>query len=118
MTPVWDAGLIDLVETDHRLCDEVSLVPTPGHTPGHVSVKIASQGETALITGDFMHHPCQIARPQWSSTADSDPLQARHTRERTLTDLAETPTLVIGTHFAGQTAGRIVRDGDAFRLAV
>ena len=118
VTPVWDAGLIDLVETDHRLCDEVSLVPTPGHTPGHVSVKIASQGETALITGDFMHHPCQIARPQWSSTADSDPLQARHTRERTLTDLAETPTLVIGTHFAGQTAGRIVRDGDAFRLAV
>ena len=118
VAPVWDAGLVDLVETDHRLCDEVGLVPTLGHTPGHVSVQIASQGETALITGDFMHHPCQIARPEWSSTADSDPLQARHTRERVLTDLAETPTLVIGTHFAGRTAGRIVRDGDALRLAV
>jgi len=43
--PVWDAGLVDLVETDHRICDEISLVPTPGHTPGHVSVRIASQGE-------------------------------------------------------------------------
>ena len=93
-------------------------MPTPGHTPGHVSVRIASDGEEALITGDFMHHPCQIARPEWSSTADSDPFQARHTRERMLTGLAETPTLVIGTHFAGRTAGRIVRDGDAFRLAV
>ena len=55
------------------ICDEISLVPTIGHTPGHVSVRIASEGEEALITGDFMHHPCQIARPEWSSTADSDP---------------------------------------------
>jgi glyoxylase-like metal-dependent hydrolase (beta-lactamase superfamily II) len=116
VAPVWDAGLVDLVETDHRLCDEISLVPTPGHTPGHVSVRIASRGEVALITGDFMHHPCQIARLEWSSTADSDPVEAQRTRERMLAGLAETPTLVIGTHFAGRTAGRILRDGDAFRL--
>ncbi len=77
VTPVFDAGLVDLVETDHRICDEISLMPTPGHTPGHVSLRIASEGEEALITGDFMHHPCQIARPDWSSTADSDPAAAR-----------------------------------------
>jgi glyoxylase-like metal-dependent hydrolase (beta-lactamase superfamily II) len=118
VAPVWDAGLVDLVETDHRLCDEISLIPTPGHTPGHVSVRVASQGETALITGDFMHHPCQIARPEWSSTADSDPIEARSTRERMLIDLAGAPTLAIGTHFAGRTAGRIMREGDAFRLVV
>jgi glyoxylase-like metal-dependent hydrolase (beta-lactamase superfamily II) len=116
VTPVWDAGLVDLVETDHRICDEVSLVPTRGHTPGHVSVWIASQGEEALITGDFVHHPCQIARPEWSSTADSDPVEARLTRERMLTHLADTPILVIGTHFTGRTAGRVVRDGNAYRL--
>jgi glyoxylase-like metal-dependent hydrolase (beta-lactamase superfamily II) len=118
VSPVWDAGLVDIVETDHRLCDEISLVPTLGHTPGHVSVRIASRGETALITGDFMHHPCQIARPEWSSTADSNAVQARQTRERMLGELAGRPTLVIGTHFAGRTAGHIVRDGDAFRLTV
>ncbi|MGC1886609.1 MAG: MBL fold metallo-hydrolase [Stellaceae bacterium] len=117
VTPVWEAGLVDLVETDHRICDEVNLAPTLGHTPGHVSVRIASQGEEALITGDFMHHPCQIARPEWSSTADSDPAEARLTRERSLTHLADTPILVIGTHFAGRTAGHVVRDGDAYRLA-
>ena len=116
--PVVDAGLVDLVETDHRVCDEVSLVRTAGHTPGHVSVRIVSQGEEALITGDFMHHPCQIARPEWSSTADSDPDQARRTRERMLAELSQRPVLVIGTHFAGPTAGRIVRDGDSYRLAV
>ena len=118
VAPVWDAGLVDLVETDHRICNEISLVPTPGHTPGHASVRIVSRREEALITGDFMHHPCQIARPEWSSTADSDPEEARRTREAMLTGLADMPTLVIGTHFAGRTAGHVVRDGNAFRLAV
>jgi glyoxylase-like metal-dependent hydrolase (beta-lactamase superfamily II) len=114
--PVWDAGLVDLVETEHRICDEVSLTPTPGHTPGHVSVRISSDGEEALISGDFMHHPCQIARPEWSSTADSDPDLARTTRETMLARLAAAPVLVIGTHFAGRTAGHVAADGAAYRL--
>ena len=116
--PVYDAGLVDLVEMDHRVCDEITLVPTTGHTPGHVSVRIQSEGEEALITGDFMHHPCQIARPHWSSTADSDPEEARQTRERMLKELSERPVLVIGTHFAGATAGRIIKDDDAYRMDV
>jgi glyoxylase-like metal-dependent hydrolase (beta-lactamase superfamily II) len=116
VAPVFDAGLVDLIGEDHRICDEVNLVATPGHTPGHVSVRIASGGEEALISGDFMHHPCQIAPPQWSSTADSDPDLARRTRGRMLAQLADTSILVVGTHFAGRTAGHVVRDGDAFRL--
>jgi hypothetical protein len=52
-----------------------------------------------------MHHPCQIARPEWFSTADSDPIEARRRREAMLGALAGTPSLVIGTHFAGRTAG-------------
>ena len=113
-----EAGLVDLVETDARICDEIDLVPTIGHTPGHVSVRIRSRGEEALITGDFMHHPVQIARPDWASAADSDPEQGVATRWRMFRALAESPVLVIGTHFAGATAGRIVRDGETFRLVV
>jgi glyoxylase-like metal-dependent hydrolase (beta-lactamase superfamily II) len=116
--PIFDAGLVDLVESDHRLCDEVSLEPTPGHTPGHVSVRISSRGEEAIVTGDLMHHPCQIARPDWCAVVDSDVAQALATRRDFLARLAGTPTLVIGTHFAGPSAGRLVRDGDAYRLAV
>jgi glyoxylase-like metal-dependent hydrolase (beta-lactamase superfamily II) len=116
VAPVWDAGLVDLVETDHRICDEISLVPTLGHTPGHVSVRISSRGEEALITGDFIHHPCQMAHPEWSSTADDDPHRAEHTRRDVFARLAGTPVLLIGTHFVAPTAGRVVRDGDAFRL--
>jgi glyoxylase-like metal-dependent hydrolase (beta-lactamase superfamily II) len=116
--PIFDAGQVNLVESDHRVCDEVRLEPTPGHTPGHVSVRIASRGEEAVITGDLMHHPGQIAHPEWCAAVDSDTEQARATRESFLARFADTPTLVIGTHFAGPTAGRLVREGDAYRLDV
>jgi glyoxylase-like metal-dependent hydrolase (beta-lactamase superfamily II) len=116
--PVWDAGLVDLVDTDHRICDELRLIPTLGHTPGHVSVGISSKGEEGLITGDFIHHPCQMANPDWASAADFDSAAATKTRSEMFGALAGTPTLVIGTHFAAPTAGRIVRDGKAYRLAV
>lgn len=116
--PVFDAGLVDLVDTSHQICDEVRLVPTVGHTPGHCSVSITSKGHSALITGDFVHHPCQMAWPAWASSADFDQEQSTRTRREVFTRLAGTPTLVIGTHFAGATAGHIVQDGDAFRLEV
>ncbi len=118
VAPVFDAGLVDLVETDHRICEELSLIPTLGHTPGHVSLRIESRGERGLITGDFLHHPCQIAHPEWSSTADWDPAEAQRTRERMFAELAGAPVLVLGTHFAGATAGRIARDGAVWRLEV
>jgi glyoxylase-like metal-dependent hydrolase (beta-lactamase superfamily II) len=114
--PVFDAGLADLVEQNYRITDEVWLESTPGHTPGHVSVHISSRGEEAVITGDMIHHPCQIAHPHWSSTADWDQHASAETRDQFLTRYADGPVLVIGTHFAAPTAGRIVRDGDAFRL--
>lgn len=116
--PIIDAGLVELVETDHRLCEEVRLMPSHGHTPGHVSVLISSRGEEAMITGDFLHHPCQMAHLDWSSTADSDPKQAEQTRREIFSNLAGKPVLVIGTHFAGPSAGHVVRDRDAFKLDV
>jgi glyoxylase-like metal-dependent hydrolase (beta-lactamase superfamily II) len=118
LTPVLEAGLADFVATDHAVCDEVRLVATPGHTPGHVSVRITSKGEQALITGDFVHHPCQLAHPHWAAYIDYDKSQSSATRERVFAELAGTPTLFIGSHFAAPTAGRIVRDGNAYRLDV
>ena len=117
--PVIEAGLVDFVAVDHRVCDEVSLEPTPGHTPGHVSVRIESAGENALITGDCIHHPCQMTRTDWCSSADYDQAEARVTREALLERLADTNTLVVGTHFATPTAGHVRRRQEGgFWLAV
>lgn len=118
LQPVLDAGLETFVETDHRINDEVWLEPTPGHTPGHASVRISSQGMDAVITGDIMHHPSQMARPHWTCVADVDAQQAVDTRTDFMNRYADTPTLVVGTHFSAPTAGKIVRDGDVFRFEV
>ena len=113
--PIIEAGKADLVESDARLCDEITLIPTPGHSPGHMSIHIQSDGEDALLTGDVAHHPCQMAHLEWSSTADSDPVQSAVTRRELFSRFADTPTLVIGGHF---NAGRIRREGDAFKFIV
>jgi len=106
--PVMAAGLAELVAGDHAITDEVALEPTPGHTPGHVSVRIRSRGAEALITGDMIHHPCQVAHPEWTGPADSDQAWAHETRARALEDAAARGVLVLGTHFAAPAAGRVV----------
>jgi glyoxylase-like metal-dependent hydrolase (beta-lactamase superfamily II) len=116
--PLFDADLVDLVETNHQVADGVTMLPTPGHTPGHVAVLIESQGESAVVTGDLVHHPIQFAHPDWRDIADSDGTQAEQTRRDFSTRFGDSPTLVIGTHFGGPTAGHLVRDGDAYRLDV
>jgi glyoxylase-like metal-dependent hydrolase (beta-lactamase superfamily II) len=113
--PIVDAGKADLVASDHRLCDEITLIPTPGHSPGHMSLHVQSGGEQGLLTGDVAHHPCQMAHLDWSSTADSDPVRSAVTRRQLFSRFADTPALVIGGHF---NAGRIRRDGNAFKFVV
>lgn len=114
--PVLDAGLADFVAMDHRISPELRLIPSTGHTPGHVSVVIESDGQTAVITGDMSHHPCQMAHPHWSPGFDSDPKAAAVTRARMFAEWADEPVLVIGTHYAAPTAGHVKRDGEAFRF--
>lgn len=116
--PVFDAGLVDLVDVDHQVCDEVFLEPTLGHTPGHVSVHIRSEGEEALITGDCIHHPCQIEHLAWASSADYDQQASTKTRHELMSKYADTDTLIIGTHFATPTAGHLKSKGSGYWLDV
>jgi glyoxylase-like metal-dependent hydrolase (beta-lactamase superfamily II) len=111
--PIADAGKAELVADDLTLTDEITLIPTPGHSPGHMSIHIKSDGEEALLSGDVAHHPCQMAHLDWSSTADSDPTQSVVTRRKLFSRFADTPTLVIGGHF---NAGHIRREGEAFKF--
>jgi len=117
VAPVLDAGLADLVAMDHRVADGIRLEPTPGHTPGHASVRLEGGDGAAVITGDLMHHPVQVAEPEWGSHFDTDLGEARKTRRAFCERYAETDALVLGTHFHHPTAGRIVRHGETWRFA-
>ncbi|MEU5951142.1 MBL fold metallo-hydrolase [Streptomyces sp. NPDC047525] len=121
--PIKDAGLLDLVDVprdgsaiDIDIAPGVRLRPTPGHTPGQVAVELSSQGERALITGDCIHHPVQLADPGLGSCVDTDPAAAARTRRELLSSLSGTGTLLLGSHFPPPTAGHVVPEGAAYRL--
>jgi glyoxylase-like metal-dependent hydrolase (beta-lactamase superfamily II) len=107
--PLEELGLLELMEGDHVLTSELTALPTPGHTPGHVSILISSQGERALILGDAAHHPAQVQEPDWVSRADMDPDQARVTRRALLDRLESEETLIAAGHFPAPGFGKLVR---------
>lgn len=116
LDPLARAGVLDLVDSGHRICDRLRLVPAPGHTPGHVSVRIGGSGEVAFVTGDLLHHPLQVAEPWIGSRQDADPAGAERTRRSFLAARAADGALVIGTHFTGPVAGRVVRGEDSYQF--
>ena len=103
--PCIDAGLAELVQSDMRLNDAVWLEPTPGHTPGHHSVRISSNGADAVITGDLCHHPIQFQLPEWSSEPDVAKPAATATRRQFAERYCDDHTLILGTHFGGPSCG-------------
>lgn len=116
--PLVEQGMADLVDPTHQVTSEVWLEPTPGHTPGHMSVRISSKGQDAVITGDLLHHPIQCRYPEWDDGFDSDGVQAKKTRREFCEKYADTNVAVFGTHFATPSAGKIIRKGDSFRFTV
>lgn len=114
--PIVDAGQALLVDDAYVLSDELSLVPTPGHSPGHVCVDLKSKGERALFTGDMMHHCAQVIQPDWSSCFCYDVKQSAATRWKFFREHVNSDTLIIPTHFPGTTAGHIKPLQDAFEF--
>lgn len=116
--PIVEAGLAEIVTMDYAIGDGLSLVPTPGHTPGHYCVHLQSGGHEVFFTGDMLHHPVLIAEPQWQTNFCLDPEQSTATRRAFIAEHAGGAAIVLAAHFAGPTAGRIVDAGGQPRFAV
>ncbi len=114
--PIAEAGLYDLIGDGDEIAPGITALATPGHTIGHMSLLLRSGGVEALLGGDVIHHPCQLARPDWSATPDYDPRQSAATRRVLFGRLAKTPTLFIAAHAPDGHSGRVLAEGDGFRL--
>lgn len=113
--PVAEAGQAELVDGPHRVDDYVSLIPAPGHSPGHYCVRIRSGGLEAIALGDLAHHMLQCREPDWSTPFCWDPEMASKSRRRLFSEAAGSRALLLPTHFPAPTAGRVTADGDRFR---
>lgn len=109
--PIMDAGLVELIDETANLGGGIRVMPTPGHTIGHISIVFETGAERLIISGDCMHHPCQIARPEWCNAADYDKTQSEATRRSFFANVAANRTVIAGTHFSIPSIGYINRTG-------
>ena len=118
VSPLHNVAGLDLVTGDVSITDEVTAVHTPGHTPGRVSVVIASRDRAAVITGDVIVHPVQVAEPDCAFRFDMDVDAARRMRYRLLERIEVEGMTVVGGHFPAPGFGRVARDDGRRRWQV
>lgn len=113
--PVVEAKRAEIVTNDYQIGDHVRLVPTPGHTPGHVAFAFGRGKDEAVFSGDLMHSPLQARYPELSAKFDVDQAQAATTRRNFLERYCDTDTLCCTAHFPSPSTGKIRRWGGGFR---
>jgi glyoxylase-like metal-dependent hydrolase (beta-lactamase superfamily II) len=112
--PIMEAKQAVLVDLDYALDDEIWLEPTLGHSPGHVAVHLKSAQHHAVMCGDLMHTPLQLAEPGWSPTFEHDRAVSTNTRRTFLDKHCDTDTLVLTAHFPSPSMGHIVPRGNSY----
>jgi glyoxylase-like metal-dependent hydrolase (beta-lactamase superfamily II) len=113
--PVVDAGQALLIDADHQQpVDGFTFHRTKGHSFDHLSISLTSDGEYALFAGDVMHHPVQVAKPEWNSVFCEFPDDARRSRLWALDYAANHAAVLFSSHFPGTSAGAVERDDTGF----
>ncbi len=109
LAPIEAHGRLRLVDGETRVTDEVTILPTPGHSAGHASVVLASGGETGIYIGDLVQTAVQLERTAWVSAFDILPLVSMATKKVLVERAIEDGSLIIGVHFPFPGLGRLTR---------
>jgi glyoxylase-like metal-dependent hydrolase (beta-lactamase superfamily II) len=112
--PIVEAGRARLVESTTAIGRYLRFEPTPGHTPGHASVRLTTSAGQAVFSGDLMHRVVQVAEPGWSSRFCNDRNEAAKTRRAFVEQHADRGVLICAAHFP--TPGYIVKKDGGFRF--
>ncbi|MBI2766785.1 MAG: MBL fold metallo-hydrolase [Chloroflexi bacterium] len=108
--PVMRSGQLELVTGEVEVIPGVHFMATPGHTADHASLVLSSNGETAIYTGDLVHHATQIERAAWISAFDILPLVTLESKKRFAERAIRENALIICAHESFPGAGRLVED--------
>lgn len=114
INPLIDQGKVSMFDAEHALSEKITLLPTPGHTPGHTSLLLASEGEHALLLGDVAHHPVHLMQHDWLPIIDLDPAESARSRRKMAELAVEKNALVTAPHMPILTLGRLFKKGDGF----
>jgi len=115
LAPLEKLGVLDLLYGEEFLTEELTAIPTPGHSPGHQSMLVSSGGEQLIVAGDVVVHPAQVSEPTWNIVFDGDKEAASFTREMFLGWVESDGITVAAGHVPGSGFGRVERDGAGHR---
>jgi glyoxylase-like metal-dependent hydrolase (beta-lactamase superfamily II) len=107
-------GLMKTVEGESEVAPGVTMLPTPGETPGHHAVRVRAGGETFYYAGDLFHHACEISHPDWVSPG-RDPAVMRASRLHLMADAARDRATVVFSHERFPGWGRIAGTDGVYR---
>lgn len=116
LAPLEGLGVVHLFDGETSLTDELTLVATPGHTPGHTSIQISSDGERAFVLGDAVVDEINLNEPDWANMFDGDDATAIATRHRLIPQLTESGELIVASHLGATGLGRLGRDSGRLRF--
>ena len=115
--PVFDRGLVELWDGDGcQVDDSLRLELKPGHTPGHAIGWLESKGERGLLSGDSMHSPVQVYRPEWNSGFCLDAEGSVASRRSVLEAAVEANAVLLPAHFSAPHAFHVQEKGSGFAV--
>ena len=113
--PLEQAGRLELIDGETSITDEVTIIPTPGHTSDHASVVLASGQDRAIYIGDMIQHPVQLERTAWVSSFDVYPLEAMETKKAVVQRAIDERQLVVAVHCPFPGLGYMTESPDGKR---
>jgi glyoxylase-like metal-dependent hydrolase (beta-lactamase superfamily II) len=105
--PLMASGQLELVDGEADLIPGARFWALPGHTADHASVAITSGGETAVYTGDLVHHAVQVERAAWIAAFDVLPLQSLESKKKLAERALRENALLICVHNPFPGVGRL-----------
>ncbi|WP_459789436.1 MBL fold metallo-hydrolase [Alteriqipengyuania sp. 357] len=115
VAPIIESGQARLIESGATIADGMSAFDSPGHTPGHMVLQVEDGGDVALFTGDILHHPMQVLRPDWNSVYCEDREAAADTRRKILEQATDRQARIVPAHFGAPHSVFVERSDDGFR---
>jgi glyoxylase-like metal-dependent hydrolase (beta-lactamase superfamily II) len=110
------AGLLDAVTGTREVCPGVTMIPTPGESPGHYAVRVGSNGARVYYLGDLVHHVCEVEHPDWAPGQNRDTAALLESRRRLFAEIEGTPSLVVFSHARFPAWGRLAPAGSGRRF--
>jgi glyoxylase-like metal-dependent hydrolase (beta-lactamase superfamily II) len=110
-------GLLDLVDGDYEVVPGITMIHSPGESPGHSIVRVRSAGSIFFYLGDLFHHPCEVERPDWIFFERTDEARraSEASRDRLLAEAADTDAILVFTHGPFPGWGRVARTASGYQ---